>query len=151
MRNEFQLAWTRGVCDHSRTKQTRALQGFVHSALSHRTPTTVIPDTEITAVKSAGNNTGSTKQGQEFISEKGINNPGEWRADSNPLLNVDQKEKNQGSPASSISSSFSRKGAGDKTNTHVCETEAEVKQAQTVAACSQTLHRACNEHHTSPR
>lgn len=73
-------------------KQTRALQGFVHSALSHRTPTTVIPDTEITAVKSAGNNTGSTKQGQEFISGKGINNPGEWRADSNPLLDVGIKK-----------------------------------------------------------
>lgn len=73
-------------------KQTSALQGFVHSALSHRTPTTVIPDTEITAVKSAGNNTGPTKQGQEFISGKGINNPGEWRADSNTLLDVGRKK-----------------------------------------------------------
>lgn len=149
MRNEFQLASTQGVCDHSRTKQTRALQGFVHSALSHRTPTTVIPDTEITAVKSAGNNTGSKKTRTRIHIREGNQQSRRVACRQQPAAR--RRQKSQGSPASSSSSSFSRKGADDKTNTCVCETEAEVKRAQTVAASSQTLHRACNEHHTSPR
>lgn len=131
-------------------KQTRALRGFVHSALSPHTPTTVIPDTEITAVKSAGNNTGSAKQEQEFISGKRINNPGEWRADSNPLLDV-----GGGGLFSLVFASFCwgffQEMEPMIKQTLVCETEAEVKRAQTVSTRSQTLRRVFNEHHTSPR
>lgn len=58
MRNEFQLVAPRGAFRTTPALNKPEPSRVVHSALSRHTPTTVIPDTEITVVKSAENNTG---------------------------------------------------------------------------------------------
>lgn len=93
MRNEFQLAAPRGAFfDYSCAKQTRALQGCALSPIAPHTHN-CNPRHRDNRCKICRQQQRATKQGQEFISGKEINNPGEWRAENNLLLGGVNKTK----------------------------------------------------------
>lgn len=152
MKNEFQLVSTPGVCDHSCTKTNQSPPGFC--ALSP-----IAPHTHHCNPRHGDNRCKICRQQHRLHKtrtrihiRKGNQQSRRVACRQQPSARRRQKrKKTRLSCLFFISFFFFQEMEPMIKQTLVCETEAEVKRAQTVSTCSQTLQRAFNEHHTSPR